>query len=224
MADFRSASAVTTSTNGTCTITTPAGATTGDILVAFLLVDNTPSTISPPAGGWTALDDVSFGAVGAAFYLELAGAPGADFSFTSSNGTPGEFKGVLIAVNPDGDTFDAITDSDFANATSATGTTPNLTGVSAPNVLLCGFLNDGNRTVVTPPTGMDQRALDTSGASAVAVYSEVDTADNPIARSIVWSASDEALSIAVLLAFTAGGGGGGSILLQVANNYYSAAA
>lgn len=222
MASFRSASSVVTSTNGTCTVTTPAGASAGDILVACFLVDNTPSTISGPGGGaWTLLDDVSFGAVGAAFYLELAAAPDASYAFTSSNGTPGEFKGLIGCVNPDGDTFVGITDSDFASATSATGTTPNLTGVSAPSVLLGFFANDGNRTVNTPPSGMTQRALDTAGASAVALYSEVDPSDNPISRSIVWSASDEALSIAVLLAFTAGGGGGGSILLQVANNYYN---
>jgi DNA-directed RNA polymerase subunit beta len=79
-----------------------------NVLVAFVLVDNI-GTIT--ATGWTQIQN---GAGGSgqmnhgSFYIDLASAPAADYTFTNS-GSAGNMFAVIVCVQKGGDTLDAIT-------------------------------------------------------------------------------------------------------------------
>lgn len=214
--NIRSSSQAYVASDTTITCTTPAGAVTGDVLIAFVLADNFNGLT---ATGWTPIDVGHGGGTQmhlGTYYIDLASSPAADYTFTSS-AAAGNMEVVLIAVDKGGDTLDAITGSLTATNTTATGTTASLTGAANPTLVLCGFGSDDNNTIATPPSGMSSVQTVDGSASELAVYSEANVGAAAFTRSIVWNTSTDTIQAAVLMDWTSGGGGGST---QPPRTYY----
>lgn len=200
---IRASSQAYDASNTTITCTTPTGTVSGDVLLAFVLVDNI-GTIT--ATGWTTIQN---GAGGAgqmnhgAFYIDLAVSPDANYTFTNS-GSAGNMEVVLVAVDKGGDTLDAITGTLSATNTTATGTTASLTGAADPTLVLCAFGSDDNNTIATPPSGMSSVQTVDGSALELAVYSQSNIGAAAFTKSIVWNTSTDTIQSAVLMDWTAG--------------------
>jgi len=71
------------------------------------------------------------------------------------------------------------------------------------DLLLCGFFNDGGRTVDTPPAGMNHVVREKGGTSfSVDVYEEKDVWGGSHQRTITYTSLDDITGLAVLLSVT----------------------
>jgi hypothetical protein len=108
MALIRSSSQAVNASTQTITVTTPSGATTGDRLYFFVVVDNTTPDIADDSGTLTALQLLEGSFAYRIFRIALSGAPAANYSFTTT-AVAGEMSAIAICINPNGDAFDAET-------------------------------------------------------------------------------------------------------------------
>lgn len=196
----------------------PSGATSGDELYAFVFHDSGGGAISADVGGWTELQDGTTGTSqvrGAAYHRTLSAAPDATYSFTSAGAAAGMVV-ILVAVNPNGDTF-ASNSSTLAGADATTTSTVSaLTGVADPSVILVGYGADDSNTIATPPAGYTalQDAVDGAAMEGVA-YGLVNPGTGSLTPALVWGTSTDVVAIGILADFTAAGGGGGGSNLTI---------
>lgn len=202
---IRSSSQAFQNSAQTVTVTTPTGCVTGDVLVAFVLTDNVGASIAAseswdgnPRNG----DGGGSQMVAAVFYTNLVSSPGANYTFTTT-AAAGNISAVLIAVNPNGDTFDTVASSLTQALTTTTSTTTAVTGVADPSVLLCAFgADDTGRTVSTPPATMTSAQNVVPNSSYLATYTEVNPGTGSLTRTAVWNSSTDTIAVALLLDFT----------------------
>ena len=185
------------------TVTTPAGTVSGDYMVAFISFDNLPSSLSSNGGGWVEGDEVENSFLQASYTLDLSAGPAANYVWSASSGTA-NFNGVIVTIDPDGDTFSSFREVSTI-ATSITSTAGPIDGFGDPAILLCGFGNDGNRTIVTPPAGMILRQHADNISMELAVYTEINPGSGSAqTRVLVWSETAEQLTAhALMLDFVA---------------------
>ena len=204
---FRSAATNATAATS-LSISAPAGAASGDVLIAYILSDEGGNTLAAVEGGWTPgpadnSADVSF----ALFTRELSASPPASYGFTAESG----IVGGIIAINPDGGTSPVVANGGIESLESDTATTPALATVANPRTFIGIYACDSGFTVATPPSGMTtaHALINASGISvALAAYYEENPTDiSTISRVLVWSGSEALRSIGYLVSFTAGGGG-----------------
>ncbi|GAA1273039.1 hypothetical protein GCM10009609_40160 [Pseudonocardia aurantiaca] len=157
IAEAGSTTAVSVPATTSVTLTKPAGASAGDLLIATFTVDNRPTVSGAPAG-WTSfvpqLRPAEASLFGYYRVLTAADAAGTSWTWTISsaekwNGGVTRYTGVDTA-NP----FDSAVSS--ATNLSSTGTSvavPGVTTVSPGAVLIGGLGANGTTPLTTPPTG-----------------------------------------------------------------------
>ena len=202
-AQIRGARKATSDFASSITVTTPAGTVSGDYMVAFISFDNLPSSLSSDGGGWVEGNEIDNNFIQASYTLNLSGAPAANYVWSASSGTA-NISGVIVTINPDGDTFSSFREVS-TTATNVTNTAGPIDGFGDPAILLCGFGNDGNRTIVTPPAGMILAQYANNTSMELAVYTEINPGSGSAqTRVIVWSETAEQLTAhALMLNFTA---------------------
>lgn len=210
-AQFRSASTnATASTN--LSITTPTGATSGDVLVAYLLSDEGSNTIAASASGWTAgptfgTSDITL----TTFYRTLSASPDGSYAFTNTSG----IVGGIIAIDAEGGTPTIASSIASLVGSNTTLTTTAIANVSDSRVFIGIWGCDTNFTVATPPPMTEAHTLINQGTGvsiSLAAYYEEDPADaGNITRSLTWSGPETLAAAAFLVSFTGGGGGGSNI-------------
>jgi hypothetical protein len=152
---FRGASSAKNTTATSLTIGRPAGATTGDVLLAAISVRGT-TTITPPAG-WTLvrLDNAANYVIQAVYFRVVSSEPASyTWRFSSSNAAAGgilDYSGVNTASPID------------AQGGTVTGTAT--TSIAAPSITttvpgdrVVGLFGIGGTNSITPPTGMNEQA------------------------------------------------------------------
>lgn len=171
---FRSSSNLAyAATGATCAIPVPAGATAGDIAVAFVHLEAT-GTITPPSG-WNATAKWDSGLIGTharatVWWKRLTGADSGTYSFAIPNtGHAGGctlFSGRLAS----GDPFEAVSTN---TATSTVVTCAALSPAAAGDDLY-GAASSYAGGAWTPPSGMTERVdsdVDQNSADNVAAGS-----------------------------------------------------
>lgn len=208
MATIRDVTQAYTAAGDTVTITTPTGATTGDILIAVVSSDIATGNITAGAAGWTEErdgDDSGAQLRMAVYSRVLAAAPDANYAFTNTDSV-GNIMGVLYAVNPNGDTFEAVVAGTLnAVNTNATAATDAVTGVANPSVLLSVFAADDTTTVLTAPADMDLQEFVDGSSMDMAAYSQIDPGEGSLVRTIIWAGVTDTLCVSVLLDFASSG-------------------
>lgn len=137
----------------THTVTTPAGAASGDVLIGFWFTRDS-TTWSPP-GGWTTIISGDDGGGGSGAFivarLVLSGSPSGSYSATTTGAVD---SWGLISAWTGVDTTTPI-DCSSGSATTAGGPweAPSITTVTNGAVLLC-FYGDTDAEVGTEPGGM----------------------------------------------------------------------
>lgn len=208
MALVRSSSQVT-GTGTAATITTPAGAAAGDILIVGLNHDAADGVWSSTGSVFTQLRNEAYqtsSTIGL-YYLVLAGAPAASYQFDYS-GSSNEYEVAAVALDPDGDTYASIAASTvFSNSASATCTSNALAGSADPTIMFGLFTTDDTNTVGTPPPDMDAAQFVNGAGSDLASYTQVNPGTGSLTRAIVWTTSSgEKAAIIAIAVFTATAG------------------
>ena len=186
------------------TVTTPAGTVSGDYMVAFIHFDNLPITLSSDGGGWVEGDEVNNSFAQASYTLNLTGAPAADYTWTAATSSA-NFSGVIVTINPDGDTFSSFREVSGTAGGNVTAIAGPIDGFGDPSILLCGFGNDGNRDIVTPPPEMILAQYANNTSMELAVYTEINPGSGAAqTRDLLWSeTSEQFINHALMLEFTA---------------------
>lgn len=190
------------------TINVPAGTPADAEVVIGLLHDDGSRALSMNEAGWTEL--YNQGATGqknmAVFARTLAASPPASYQGVAGGTGTGDFKAVIFTLDPDGGSIDAVTNCAGRVDIATTAVTNNLTGVANPSTLLALFVNDSAYTLATP-SGMTLLESDTSSASSIYAFYQLDAGTGTLSKSADFSGSDEWGTILVLFEETAGVGG-----------------
>ena len=160
---FHGSSTKAVTNGGSLSLTRPATALTGDVLIASIDVRGT-TTISPPAG-WTPIRTTTrTTSMIKATYWHLVGAsdPAAYVWNFSPNAN---VAAVLLAYGGVDGTTPIDIDASQVNGVSLSVTAPSVTTV-APGTMLIGLFAASGTPAVTPPAGMTERAkvAQTAGA------------------------------------------------------------
>lgn len=205
-------------------VTKPAGATTGDILVAFVDIKGN-HTLSTPSG-WTAIRaaEASGSANGDSklysFWRLATASEAASYTFTQDGG--GDIAAVITCWTGC-DTTSPIDASGGSNATSgSTISAPSVTTTGANRMLVCGFgFNPGqtNTTVysISPPSGMTEpsngdtasqgNGSQVNNATVETAYLSVTTAGATGAKVATASGNSQHAGVSVALKPSASGAG-----------------
>lgn len=210
MALIRDASQQYSVSGTTITITTPAGAQAGDILVAFIYTDAASGNIVDSSGDFAELREGTDGGGtpamrGALYVLELPGAPDADYTFTHADSLNNIVAG-MVCVNPNGDTYVGATSTLLGTTGSATGASGALTGLPDPSVLLIGWGADDSGTISSPPADMTQQEFVDGAGMDCAIYSQLNPGEGSLTKSLTWSFTTEHVVLAALLEFASSSG------------------
>lgn len=220
MSIIRSGKTVTT--GGSLTLTVPSGTPADAAVWSWLLHDDSAVTLSAVAEGWTEVYRIAASGqqmVAALYRRTLAASPPESYVFAAADHSGGDFKGVIVTLDRDGGSIDALTHSTGrTETTGATATTNAVTGVENPSTLLGFWCSDSAYTTTTPPSGMDLLQADNSGASTINVYSQVNAGTGSLTRALEYSGSDAWACILALAEETAGAGGG-SAIAAIAHHY-----
>lgn len=208
-----SASALSSSTVGSVTITAPAGLATGDVLVAFV-AQNTSGlpAVSAVPSGWTlvlAKDDGS--SIGGAVYFrvatsaDVAGTTTYTWTFQAyarSGGLMLDFRGVLSTVP-------VVTSASLANGTSGNYTAPSITpGVPNTELVLLYAADNGNG-VMNLPTGTTSVFVGATGAGpnglVIGAFTEA-LAASTATGAMPSTANNSAANLGISLALQPAGG------------------
>ena len=209
MASVRDSTQNTTASGNSVTVTTPTGTTTGDYLLAFIQTDATGVTLVDDSTDFGAAkqQNGTWGASTALFGMLLSGAPDASYTFSYTGGAD-QMLAALVTVQPGGgEVYDSFASTINVDATgTATGiTSTSITVPAAPSVLLMGFGNDANRTVVTPPADMTVTETVDGSASELIVYYEIDDTPGATTKSIDWNLAEQMSAIAAVVGFADAG-------------------
>lgn len=187
---------------GTATATTPAAAAIGKRLNFYANFDNIGGTITGPAGA-SVLVAVGAGTGGSehgSWYLDLVGAPAANYTVSTSAG--GDVGLVITCTDGEGGDFVSDTPVAITSGDSNTATTGTFTNPAADVVVgIAAFVLDVDGTIATPPAGMTLQQFVDMGGSALAVYSHVGFTTGT--KVVVWSTSEEWLTSGVVTRYTA---------------------
>jgi len=169
-----STSAVATTAAAAITVTKPAGIATGDVLIAQLTANNTP-TINAVPTGWTPVPNtaltVGTGAISTAYYhvVTNAGTEPATWSWTLSSAQRWgagitAFTGVNTTTPFDTPVINTV-DASYANNFI---TLPGIQTLTPGDMLIGGLSGDttGSGFTTTPPTGWTQNWISTGGKIA----------------------------------------------------------
>lgn len=205
---YRSSSQALSASSASQTCTTPAGTIAGDRTLA-LIGDDAVGSITPnPAGAWQVIRNVGGSGVSsqiAGYYLDHAGAPAANYTFDSAGGAT-NINVVLVTLQPDGNTFGALTSSTVGEASSATVSNPAVDGAADPSTIVFASANDANSTIVTPPASMTLAQHADNASSELAVYYQENAGAASITKSIEWSTATGKLTFLIVQAMTAASG------------------
>jgi PKD repeat protein len=169
-----STSAVATTAAAAVTVTKPAGIATGDVLIAQLTANNTP-TINAVPPGWTPVPNtaltVGTGVISTAYYhvVTNAGTEPATWSWTLSSAQRWgagitAFTGVNTTTPFDTPVINTV-DGSYANNFI---TLPGIQTLTPGDMLIGGLSGDttGSGFTTTPPTGWTQNWISTGGKIA----------------------------------------------------------
>jgi hypothetical protein len=188
-------------------ISKPSGTVDGDMMVAFIALDN-DDTISSVPSGWNEIDN---GVTGntlrlASYYKEAGGSEPSSYTWVASESD--DNIGFIVTSQKGGsETWDPPNESaehsiafeSIAIDTITTGSVTTETG----DILLCGFTHDGNATVDIAPSGMTLTEVKTqASAFTAAVYYEESVSAGSPTKTIDWSSNDQLGAAAVVLSVT----------------------
>jgi len=167
---LRSASSASNPTSTSLTISAPAGATSGDVLVATVDARGNPTFVAP--AGWNLIRlDIEGYVVRKATYFKVAtGSEPASYTWTWS-GAQAAAGGILDYINVD-TSAPVVAHSGAVYATStASIVAPSLTTDVAGSMIV-GLYDLAQNTTITPSAGMTERFEAVSNAGTYPVVSE----------------------------------------------------
>lgn len=191
----------------THTVTTPAGAASGDVLIGVWYANGSAAWTQP--AGWTVLVNEDGAASGSMLVcrLVLSGAPGGSYAATSA-ASETAWGHIMAFTGVDTTTPEDATATHSHN-TSGTYTTPTITTVTNNAVLLCIWGRGANVTITVDGalTPIDNGA---AGPAYATGYETIATAGATGTRTATGYTGDNfGASVAIR---PAGGGGGGTTL------------
>jgi hypothetical protein len=152
---FRSVASHAAKDASSLTISKPAGAASGDLMVAAVNVRGTPTITAP--SGWTLVRlDVNSSTMRQAIYTKIA-ATSEPSSYTWSFSAKGSTTGIIAAYQGVDPTTPVDAASGQATAASTSITAPAVT-TTVPGTLLVGFFGTAANPATTPPFGMIEQA------------------------------------------------------------------
>jgi len=166
--------AVAAGTNGagtsTLTISTPAGTSSGDVMIAHVVVRTAGNAITPPAGWKLVLRQDSSSSISTASYVHVAGSS-EPASYTWSFGTAGQASGGIASYM--GVNTTAPVDASHAQYNASTSNVDN-SGVTTTtaNDLLVYTVGITVATTVNVPAGFTQEWSTTSSSSTTSEMSQ----------------------------------------------------
>jgi hypothetical protein len=169
---FRSSNSGKGTIQTNLTSNAPAGVSSGDVLVAFLFVNDNTVTITPPAG-WTqrSADSAGSTAYGLSFTKVAGGGEPGSYTWTSSaNVNYALAIGCYTGVSNDNpvDTF-----GDTPNVGPTTSiSTPSTTPASGGNWLVCGYGVNANFVAFTPDGHQTEREAPSNNGAALELADE----------------------------------------------------
>jgi hypothetical protein len=181
---FVSSSINQVASSATNTVTAPAGIVAGDLLV--MVASNFEArTISTPPSGWTMVLNESSDPSAQVYTKIATGSEPADYAWGwsgSNNNT------IAILCYRSASAHDVLGARTLATSTTSTGAGITPTKLGA---LIGVFVTKATTpTVSTPPSGMTQRALQTSASPYFAVYDLIPSPASATGdKTLVWSAS-----------------------------------
>ena len=154
----------------TLTINTPAGTTSGDVMVAHVIVQTAGNTITPPAGWNLVLRQDSASSISTASYVKVAGAS-EPANFTWNFGTAGEASGGIasyigVDTTTPVDTSHAQYNQNSSNVDNSGVTT------TVANDMLVYAVGIIVVTTVNVPTGFTQQWSTSSNSSTTSEMSQ----------------------------------------------------
>lgn len=218
---FRSKVEAIPATTGTSpTPAEPAGAASGDMMVAFYLTTNTGAPQLPT--GWTSkYNGSSTASAWRVGYIQRGGsAP--SYAFTHTGNIYYEVH-ILCLQGAATITFDAASADGAVTASTTAGPNPgSVTPVAASSLAVCGGQNFGISGTYTAPAGYTKRTLATNGTDVVmATKSLASTSPEDPAVFTISAGANGNLWDGFTMTFTDAGGGGATTwgpLLGLANN------
>jgi hypothetical protein len=158
---FRSKT-LTTSTGTSATATEPAGAASGDMLIALCIAG---AVISQPAG-WTQLFKDTQGTVNWVVSYVARGASAPNLGWTWSGSVYYELH--LIAMQPGVNTvaFDSVSSAGSKGSSAHDPDPPATVAVKTTSLAVCGGVNFGAISAWTAPSGYTVRTTNTGGIDA----------------------------------------------------------
>jgi hypothetical protein len=182
------------------TVDAPAGLTSGDVMVAAIVV-RSDATISTPTGWTLVRSDVSGSSLRQSAYVKVAGGsePGS-YTWTFSAQTPAA-AGSIAAYTGVDTTTPVDVSGGQANASSSSVVAPSVTTTIA-NALVVGLFATANDGTFSPPSGMTERTdVPVDGtAQATASLADVSQASAGASGTKTATASVSAVNIGALVA------------------------
>lgn len=201
------------SSNGSGALAAPSGLTDDDMMIAVLLWDNGASAASGPAG-WTLVHEevqTPNPNFQISVFFKVASSESGTYAFTGGTDQNGTISAFSDSVG--GGTWSIPDDSVVFDGT---GTTSVTTAVDVENndVLVCSYGNDGNIGIDTAPAGMTERVniLDGGNGNRNVTYSEAISGSSSPTRTLEWDGTEQSISSALVLRYTAAAGGGDLLL------------
>lgn len=199
---YQSQASATPSSGTAITVAKPAGTVEGDVLVALVVAQSTPTgqSITPPAG-WTAVGSggVPSGSqrIGGVWYRVAGASEPANYTFAAAV-TLTASVGVLLRYAPQSPTTPpgVVDDAAMAGTVKAPGVAPSLDATGNADTLISLFA--AQTTQGSTPTGMTERALFLPGAAAVGIYDQQLSAPGATGTR-EWTGSSNARSWSILL-------------------------
>lgn len=202
------------------TANTPGSAASGQLLVAFVALDGTPTDIA--MSGWTKVSDEtgtdgSTSVTVAVFYLHLSSSPSATYDVTWTNSEQGRCTILAISGHNSSSPVNVSQDSNSASADpwTPTGVTTTVDGCL---VLACVALD--RRTIDVTPSTNETTLTKTDSPNSLNVTSGISYQTKATAGATTqdsWGtpSSDQWAGIVLAIAPAAAGGTAGGIMLML---------
>jgi len=166
--------AAATGNNGagasTLTINVPAGTTSGDVMVAFVVVQTAGNTITPPAGWSLVLRQDSSSSIATASYVKVAGSS-EPASYTWSFSTSGEASGGIASYIGVNTTTPVDASNAQYNANTSNVDNSGVTTTTA-NDMLVYAVGVATATTVNVPSGFTEQWSTTSNSLTTSEMSQ----------------------------------------------------
>lgn len=226
----------TGSGGGNLTLTEPAGAQSGDLMIACIAFKNSIAPITAPAG-WTALSGqlgASTGNASLAWFWLKRGASAPSYVFTRTGGT--NSSGRVLAYRPSSGDFSFTASASGISSTNGTthasgsGVTTAAAGDLVVGALAFATASVPNNFISTDPSGGSGATVDTATAPTAGQWemrvSDSRSVSDPHALGVgdalrasagdtgalVVGAASNTTAVVAIATFTEGGGGGGDTI------------